>query len=192
MNKNSIIHILSCGPSITQFQHDGCRTLGVHYITAWHPCDRIYIQDYPDTFTEDKLHTILHSKPEHGFVMYWDFHRGPFQGLASVRTFNGYVYEAVRLDDPGQIPLGPSAGFSAAAFAAWERHLDGSPCAQQVVVWGCDYITHSTHQDNLPWIRQHWKWLRDDMSARGQQLWSGPSTGFLVNDIKLQPWNPLQ
>lgn len=152
-SQNRTFTIVGCGDSAKDWEPNGY-SIGVN--DCWKfgkPTDALLICNRPQQFSQERLTTILNSKPKHFFCdsSNWKDHFDYFrQGSKNKKIFSNYPgFSSPRMMQWSGT-LYPATVFYSNTSPIIAITLAYNLGAKEIILWGVDFRNHHMYHDNSP------------------------------------------
>lgn len=169
-----VISIVACGDTASEWHKVPC-DLSIGVNDAWkfgRPTDWLLSCNWPQKFATHRLNIIKESTPKQFYsnVEQW---RAFFPGMIKIRlnSWDGHLYKN-RLDEFSHAHTSPFIAMSMA-------YKHG---ATDIILWGVEFINHSTYDQHNPQTRYEVKTYRgmiESLAKEGVKVWLGKEGSLL-------------
>lgn len=166
------ISIIGCGDTAKDWIPRG-HTLGVNDSWKWgKPTDSLVICNRPTNFTNDRLKTIVESKPKtfYSHKSNWAY---VFPAWQRIRLKEWIGDFQPRMD---KLPLGDRHCYYSNTISFIALSLCYQLGATEIIMWGCDFVNHKLFHAGNPEtekeVRKHLELIRC-LNDHGVKVWLG-------------------
>ena len=173
-----IMHVLGLAPGIENYKRiPEIETIGVNDIFKYTYVDNLVVLDNIETFSRDRLVTILSSRPRRCFS-----HLDEWNGLWEYRkiSLNEKGGDVSTLDDFSQIPRHVDSTFTAVCLAYWLG-------AKQIEMHYVSFYGHPSLTHYFDKISQCYSDLKEALHVRGVKLVSSTNNSLLNTVLDYLP-----
>lgn len=162
------VSIVACGASAEGWHKVKCdRSIAVNDAWKWgYPTDDILVCNWPSKFPQYRLDIIKNSKPKRFFsnIDQWSTW---FPNMVKIKlsSWDGHLYK----ERPDFFSHAHTSPFIAMSMAYKQD-------AKDIILWGADFVDHSTYDKNNPHTRSELKTYHSFIEAidkEGVKVWLG-------------------